>query len=301
VLLGVLAYLIWGFLPLYLRPLATHDPPFSAILILAHRVVWSVFLLAGLLTVMRMWGEVLAAVRSRRTLGMLAITTALVCVNWYTFTYVATTGQVIQSALGYFITPIVSAVLGMVFLKERLRPMQCAAFVLAACGVAYLGVRLGVVPTTALVLAISWGLYGLVRKIAPVEAVAGLAVETAFLFVPASVFLLVAVANDAPAARVSLPWMLYVMIGCAVLTTVPLICFSKSARILRLSTVGFLQYIGPTCQFLLAVLVFGEPFTRAHAVAFGLIWLALAVFIADAVRANYTARAAPPVPAQEPA
>ncbi len=298
--LGVSAYLLWGVLPLYLRPLSTHQPPLSTLLIISHRVVWSVALLAALLTYMGMWGQVLAAVRSRRTLGILAVSTAMVSINWTTFTYVATHGQVMQSALGYFITPIVSALLGMVFLKERLRPLQLAALALAAFGVAYLGVMLGVVPHAALLLASSWGVYGLLRKIAPVEALAGLAVETAILFLPALAYLLYAVAVDVPAARLSLPWLLYVAIGCGLFTTVPLLFFSKSARILRLSTVGFLQYIGPTCQFALAVLVFGETFTRIHAVAFGLIWTAIALFVIDALRHNYfTPRQSPPLP-QEP-
>lgn len=294
------AYLLWGFLPLYFKPLTAHDPPIPTQLIIAHRVVWSVALLTVMLTFLGQWGQVLAAVRSRRTLGILTVTTLMVSINWFTFTYIVTHGQVIQSALGYFITPIVSALLGMLFLKERLRTLQLVALGLAAVGVTYMGVMLGVVPKAALILASSWGLYGLLRKIAPVEAVAGLAVETAILFFPALFFLIYSVAVDSPGARVSVPWLLYLAIGCGVFTTLPLLCFSRAARILRLSTVGFLQYIGPTCQFALAVLVFGEPFTRVHAVAFGLIWLAIALFVVDAIRHNYfTSRGTPELP-QEP-
>lgn len=282
--LGVIAYLLWGVLPLYLYPLAGKV---STLQILCHRVVWSVVLLVGLLTVTRMWGEVYAAVTTRRTLGWLCLSTMLVGTNWFTFTYVATHGQVIQSALGYFITPLVSAMLGVVFLKERLRPLQVAAFLIALGGVVTLGVMLGVAPRAALVLAVSWGLYGLVRKVAPVEAVAGLAVETAILLIPAAGYLIFAAATNVEGGRPPPGLLLYIAVGCGLFTTVPLLCFSRAARILRLSTVGFLQYIGPTCQFLLAVLVLGEAFTRAHQVAFGLIWLAVGLYVADAVRQNY--------------
>lgn len=281
VVLGVTAYLLWGVLPLYLHPLSGQV---STLQILCHRVVWSVVLLVGLLTATGLWGQVWHAVSRRRSLLFMLASTTLVAINWFTFTYVATHGQVMQSAMGYFITPLVSALLGAVILKERWRPMQRWALLLAAAGVLAMGLMLAVPPKAALVLAFTWGLYGLVRKMAPVEAVAGLAVETLLLVVPAAAYLLYAAGADLPGGRPGLGLLLYLAVGCGIFTTVPLLCFSRAARLLRLSTLGILQYVGPTCQFLLAVLVLGETFTLAHQVAFACIWSAVALYIADAIR-----------------
>lgn len=281
VVMGVTAYLLWGILPLYLHPLSGQV---STLQILCHRVVWSVVLLVGLLTLSGLWGQVWHAVARPRSLVFMLVSTTLVAINWFTFTYVATHGQVMQSAMGYFITPLVSALLGAVILRERWRPLQRWALVMAAAGVASMAVMLAVPPKAALVLAFTWGLYGLVRKLAPVEATAGLAVETGLLVLPAAGYLLYAAAADLPGARPGPGLLLYLAIGCGVFTTVPLLCFSRAARLLRLSTLGILQYVGPTCQFLLAVLVLGEAFTTAHQIGFAGIWSGVALYVLDAIR-----------------
>lgn len=279
--LGVSAYLIWGVLPLYIHPLTGKVP---ALLILSHRVTWSVVLLVGLLTLLKGWPKVVTAFRTPRTMAMLALSTALLFVNWFMFTWLVTHNQTLQGSLGYFLNPLLSAALGMVFLKERLRPLQYTSFGIAAVGVIVLSVGLGVVPKAALIVATSFALYALIRKLAPVDAVAGLFVETAFLVPLAVVHLLYAAGTHAEGGNPSVGLLLYLALGCGVLTSVPLIFFSRAAKLLPLSTLGLLQYLAPTCQFMCAVLVFGETFTRAHAIAFPLIWVAVALFVYDTLR-----------------
>jgi chloramphenicol-sensitive protein RarD len=279
------AYLWWGFMPLYFRQV--QDVP--AVLVLAHRVVWSFVLLGVIVTAMRRWDELRAVLAQRRTLALLAASTLLLGCNWGVFIYAVQTHRVVQASLGYFIVPLVSAALGVTFLRERLRAGQWLAIALAAGGVVMLTWVLGTLPRIALAITFSWSGYSLVRKVAPVGPLVGVTVETALLLPAAVIYILATIylAGAAPLSSHDYGWLLLA----GVVTSVPLICFTAAARRLRLSTLGFLQYLTPTVQFLLAVLAFGEPFTRANAAGFVLIWTALIVYSLDSLRAY---QAAPP-------
>ena len=276
------AYLIWGLVPLYFKSVA-HVAPAE---VLAHRVVWSVVLLVLLLVVLRRIGVVGAVLRSRRTLVTLLVTTVLIGTNWFVFIWSVTNNQLLQCGLGYYMNPLVTVFLGFVFLGERLRPLQVLSVVLAGVGVAYMTIDLGELPLVALVLACSFAVYGLLRKTARVDALTGLTVETALL-TPAAVGYVVylAVVREVSFGSGSLGNDLLLM-SAGVVTSVPLLLFAVAARRLRLVTLGFLQYISPTGHFLLAVLAFGEPFTRTHMISFGFIWAALTLYSVEAARAR---------------
>jgi len=276
---GLLAYLVWGFFPVYFKALHA-IPPLEVV---AHRIVWSVLFLLALTAASGRWGEVRAAFASRRVIATLVGSTTLITANWLVFIYAVEQGQVLQSSLGYFMTPLVNVLLGTVFLRERLRPLQTASLLVAAVGVALLTARVGAVPWISLALAASFGLYGLLRKTAPVESLAGLLVET-LLTGPLALGYLVWLgvhgqgAFPAAAAKGAL-WLPLA----GILTATPLLLFAAAARSLRLATIGFLQYLTPSLQFALAVLAYGEPFTPTHLLTFILIWSGLALYTADAV------------------
>ncbi len=286
--LGITAFSLWGLLPVYLHPLSGHIHP---LIVLGQRVVWSVVTLAIMLTVIGGWQRVFALARKPGMLGWLTLTTTLLATNWYLFIYASTRGMNIQASLGYFITPLLLAVLGVWVLGEQLRVGQIAAFVLAGIGVIYLSVGLHAVPTLALALAGTWGSYGLVRKRLHVESIPALTIETAILAIPASIGLIWAAAANPvglAGARPELGWAAYLALT-GVLTTVPLLCFSSAAKALPLSVLGLLQFIGPTVQFLVAVLFFGEQFTHAHQVAFPIIWAGIGIYVAEGFWANRSA------------
>jgi chloramphenicol-sensitive protein RarD len=293
---GVAAYLAWGLVPLYFK-LVAHVPSLA---VLAHRVVWSVAFLLVVIAVQRRFPELRAAVRSRRLLGTLLVTSLLVAGNWLSFIYAVSTGQVLQASLGYFILPLVAVLLGMVFLHERLRPWQAAALALAAAGVLNLVIRQGVVPWLSLTMAITFAFYGLLRKLAAVAPLVGLTVETTLLLPPALAVVAWQVMRDASGtpgggsgAGVDVATYPLLMLA-GIVTAVPLLWFATAAKRLRLATLGFLQYIAPTCQFLLAVLVYDEPFTRVQAISFACIWTALVLYSVDSMMAlRDHSRAAP--------
>jgi chloramphenicol-sensitive protein RarD len=270
------AYLAWGVIPTYFKLLA-HVPP---LVVLGHRIVWSVMFLGVLLTLQRKWDEVAAAVRNRRTLGVLVCSTALIAVNWYVFIWAVSNNLILQASLGYFINPLVNVLLGVVILRERLRAGQVVGLLLATAGVFVLAISTGGVPWVALSLAFSFSFYGLLRKIAPVGPLAGLSVETAILF-PAALFV---VFGGSATTSLSFTGPTYpLLVAAGVITAVPLLLFAAGARRLRFSTLGFLQYLSPTCQFLLAVLVYHEPFKRHQLISFALIWTAIAVYMLETV------------------
>jgi chloramphenicol-sensitive protein RarD len=278
------AYGWWGLVPIYFKSVA-HVPPLS---VLAHRVVWSVFFLAIVTTAHRGWRDFRAVLRNKRTMLVLAGSTVMVSSNWLIFIYSVTYNQVLQSSLGYFISPLLFVALAVAVLRERLRGAQLVAIVIAALGVGYLVARFGQIPWIALGVALSFVLYGLLRKIAPVSPLVGLTVETMLLVPPALVVAGVQFSHDVRASAFDTPtYALLVLAG--VITTVPLLAFAAAARRLPLATIGFLQYLSPTGQFLLAVLAYGEAFTRDHAISFGCIWAALGIFSLGSVRA-YRAR-----------
>lgn len=275
------AYLAWGVFPLYFKALK-QVPPTE---ILAHRVVWSAVFLAGLVTATGRWSEVAAALRPARRIGVYALSTLLITTNWILYIWAVTTGRVLEASLGYFMTPLLNVLLGVLLLREHFPRRQLAAFALAFGGVLVLVVRLGTIPWLALALAASFGGYGLVRKKARIDPVVGLLVET-LLLAPAGAALigLRAAAHTGWLGADARTTVLLLLAG--VVTALPLIWFAHGVRSLRLSTMGLIQYVSPTLQFLCAVVIFHEPFTRAHAIAFSCIWLGLALYSAQALHAQ---------------
>jgi chloramphenicol-sensitive protein RarD len=275
---GILAYAWWGFItPIYFAIL--HDV--SAVELLAHRVVWGVPLLAVILSLRRQWPGVRESLRDAETLRILVITTLLITVNWFTFVLAVITQRTMEASLGYYANPLVNVALGMIALGERLRPGQWIALAIAAAGVAQLAIAERSAPWISLVLALSFAFYGLLRKRVRAAALPGLMVETGLMFpIAAGALVVIAVQGTGPRPAAA-PFLLPLA---GAVTIVPLAFFVVAARGLRLSTVGFLQYIAPTGQFLTAVLL-GEPFTRVRAITFVLIWIALTIYSIDLVRA----------------
>ncbi|MGD2097518.1 MAG: EamA family transporter RarD [Desulfobacterales bacterium] len=280
VIFAVSAFSIWGISPIYWKALRSVPAPE----IILHRIVWSFFLLVPLIILMRRWREFIRAFKNLRTLLILTSTALIVGGNWLLYIWAVNSDHLLQASLGYYINPLVNVVLGMVFLKERLRPPQILAVVLATAGVLYLTLYYGQFPWIALALAASFGLYGLIRKVAPVGALVGLTMETLLLSIPALLYLYyLDRLGEGSIFRVSLKLDLMLM-GCSVVTALPLLFFTLGARRLYLSTIGLLQYIAPSCMFFLAVFLFREPFAKAQVVTFALIWTALAIYSTDSVR-----------------
>ncbi len=274
------AFTAWGFIPLYFKAVAV-VPPLE---VLAHRVLWSLVLLLLIQLVRGRLGRVGAALRHGRTLAVLAVTTVLVAGNWLVFIWSVTNAHLLEASLGYFINPLVSVLLGFVFLRERLRPGQLLAVGLAMVGVLWLAVGTGTLPWVALFLAGSFGLYGLLRKLTRPDGVTGLAVETLLLAPVALGWLVLSGRRGVLVFGQGDGTLTWLLVAAGVVTALPLVWFAEGARRLRLATLGFLQYVAPSLQFLLAVVAFGEPFSRDHAVSFGLIWTALAIYSVDTAR-----------------
>lgn len=280
VLYGMSAYLFWGLAVLYFKALAA-VPPFE---ILAHRILWSVPLLAGWLAARGRLGDLRAALRERRAVAILCATTLLIGANWLLFIVAVASGRVTQASLGYYINPLLNVLLGVVFLGERLRRLQMAGVLLAAAGVTYMAASLGTFPFISLILAGTFGLYGLLRKTVAVDGPVGLTVETSLLLPVVIGYLIVQGARGELTFLQGSRTTDVLLLLAGLVTTLPLLWFTNAVRRLRLATMGFLQYLAPTLQLLLAVFVFGEPFTRVHLVTFSCIWGALALYSVDAIR-----------------
>ncbi|MDX5409698.1 MAG: EamA family transporter RarD [Thauera sp.] len=277
------AFVTWGLAPLYFRALGS-VPPFE---IVAHRVLWSALFLAGLLAAVSSTGgyaRVRAALAQPRLLALLTLTALLTSSNWLVFIWAIDAGRLLEASLGYFINPLVSVALGALFLGERLRPLQAVAVAIACAGVGWRVWQLGSLPWIPLFLAGTFGLYGLLRKRAPVDAVGGLFIETLVVAPLALGWLLWLHMHESLAfgSGAATDWLLPLT---GVITAVPLMLFAVGARRLPLATVGFLQYIAPSLNFLVAVLLFREPFDTTQLVGFALIWFALAVYSFDLLRA----------------
>lgn len=275
---GIAAYSIWGTFPLYWR-LVRHVP---ALEVLAHRIVWSAVVLAMVVLAMRsrsVWSSM-----SRRTVGRYALAAVLIAANWLLYIRGVNTDLVVEVSLGYFITPLVNVVLGVLVLRERLRPLQWLAVVVAAAGVAHLTRAYGGLPWLACGIAFSFGGYGLVKKTAPLGPVEGLTLETAILFLPAAVWLAMLLGADAGSFLRTGTAADLLLIGGGIVTIGPLLLFASAVQRIPLSVVGILQYISPTISFLLGVLVLGEPFSRTQFVGFAIVWTALLLFAVDGLR-----------------
>ncbi|HRX84400.1 MAG TPA: EamA family transporter RarD [Phycisphaerae bacterium] len=285
---GFTAYAWWGlFTAVYMKFVLQRVPVMEVVW---HRVVWCVVLLAVLVAVRRRWGTLLDVWRRRGTFLVLVASAALIAINWYLFARAVASNQLIQASLGYFINPLLSVALGFVFLGERLRVAQFISVVIALVAVTYLTIAKGAVPGLALGMALSFGLYELLRKVARVEAITGLLVETTLLLPFAGVYL-AWLAAEGVGKFVAGGWGIsLVLMVAGPITAIPLLLFVAAAKRLRLATVGFLQYLAPTGQFLLAVLVYHEAFDYRMGIAFAGIWAALALYSLDAVRVQRARR-----------
>lgn len=276
------AYLMWGLVPLFWKQLL-HIP---AAELVSHRIVWSLVFVLAVLAWQKRMPELKGVLRDRRRVLWLAGSTALISLNWGLYIWAVLDGRITEGSLGYYINPLVNVILGRVFLGETLRPAQLVSVGLAGVGVTWLAVQGDHFPWVAIALALSFGLYGLLRKQAPVRPLPGLAVET-LIAVPVAAFILGTRGVEGTwAFSISTPLQVAFVFAGGAVTALPLLWFAHAAQRLKYSTLGIIQYLSPTIQLLLAVLVYGEPFTRAHAVTFICIWAGVAVYAIDAVVAQ---------------
>lgn len=273
------AYFIWGIAPVYFKLIQQVAPGE----IMTHRVIWSFFFMLVLLTASRHWHHVRTVARHPKKVLLLALSAVVICGNWLLYIWAVNNHHLLEASLGYFINPLLNVLVGMVFLGERFRRLQWLAVALAACGVLIQVWQFGSVPVIALGLAVSFSFYGLLRKKIGVDAQSGMLIETSWLLIPAAIYLF-CIADSSTSHLGNNPISLNLLLAAAgVITTVPLMLFTAACGRLKLSTVGFFQYLGPTLMFMLAVLFYGEQMTSDKVVTFGFIWLALALFIADAL------------------
>lgn len=273
------AYIIWGLLPLYWK--ALHDVPASQIL--SHRIVWSLVFVGLVLTARHKWTWLRSALHQPRVLLTFALSGTLLGINWFVYIWAVNAGFIVETSLGYFINPLVNVLLGFLLLKERLRPAQWLALALALAGVLYLTFSYGAFPWIAITLAFSFGTYGFIRKTATLNSAEGLFLETALLFLPAFSFLLLSEIRGTGAFGHADLLTNMLLIGAGVATSVPLLLFAAGARRITLTTLGLLQYIAPTLQFLIGVLIYNEAFGLSRLIGFGMIWLALIFYTAESL------------------
>lgn len=274
---AVCAYILWGLLPVYWKELST-VPPYE---ILCHRMVWSLLFTLGLIMGMGRIRSFLRSLSNPRTVGIFLAAASLLAVNWLLYIWAVNNDHVIEASLGYFINPLITVFFGMVFLKERLRPGQYGALIIALCGVVYLTVWYGQFPWIGLSLACTFALYGLVHKKTSVPALEGLSLETMILFLPALMLLLYRESSGAGAfGHVDLSLTLF-LVGTGVVTSMPLLLFGYAAHNIPLSLLGLLQYIAPSINLALGILLYGEPFPPERMVGFMMIWGALLLYICE--------------------
>jgi chloramphenicol-sensitive protein RarD len=287
------AYLLWGFLPMFMKALA-HISPAEVI---AHRVIWSIPIAGAILWATGRYGDLMAALRTPKMLLMAAATAALISVNWGIYVWAIGAGHALDTALGYYINPLFSVFLGSVLLKERLSRAQVAAIALAALAVAVLTVEAGKLPITALGLTVSWGIYAYLKKSLPIGPNQGFFLEILLLLVPAIAYVGWLTWHGESHFLVGSTTDTVLLLACGLVTAVPLMLYANGAKLLRLSTIGIMQYIAPTMIFLTAVFVFDEPFGRAQMIAFPMIWAALLIYTTSMItqaRAASRGRITPP-------
>ncbi|MGA1473899.1 MAG: EamA family transporter RarD [Prochlorothrix sp.] len=273
VLYALMAYTSWGLLPLYWKQLQAIGP----VEILCHRIIWSLVFLGAIVLWQRQGAALRTLLKQPRRVATLLVTALILSLNWGTFIYAINSNQVVQSGLGYYINPLVNVVVGCVFLREPLTRWQGVAVGLAALGVGNFVFQLGIVPWLSLILAFSFASYGLIRKLTPVAPLQGLVVETA-LITPLALGVLAVLAQDTAPGFGRTPLLTVLLMGAGIITALPLIWFNHAAQQLPFSTLGFLQYIGPSLQLGIGVLIYGEPLTIVHGITFGLIWSGLAIY-----------------------
>ena len=280
-LFGISAYIIWGLLPLYWKLVEEA----GAYEILAHRGIWSLLICISLLALRKQLKSAYVMVRSSRTLSLLFLASGLLTINWGVYIWSVTVNRVVEAALGYYITPLINVTFGVLLLREKLRPAQWIAVTLAAAGVVILTLGYGSLPWIALVLAISWGSYSLIKKSLNLGALETLSLETLFAFLPNLVFLFIIQGNGS--AEFGSTWTISLLLfGAGAATVIPLLLFNGSTTRLPLSTVGLLQYITPTIMFFIGIFVNNEDISMTKVIGFAFIWLALAVLSRDLYRSS---------------
>ena len=285
------AYVLWGFFPIYWKFL--HQVP--ALQVIGHRIGWSFLLLTAIILVTRQWKSFRSTVLAPKTIGIYSIAAVLLSVNWLVYVWGVNAGFIVETSLGYFINPLISVLLGVIFLRERLRTMQWIPVGLAAVGVLYLTLTYGRLPWIALSLAFSFGTYGLVKKLAPLGSLYGLTLETALVFPIALLYLAFVDFQGTGAFLHEGVATDLLLIGTGVVTSIPLLMFASAARRIPLTMIGVLQYVAPTIQFLIGVFLYHEPFDHSRLIGFSLVWLALVIFWLE----NYIASRVPVPPIPE--
>jgi chloramphenicol-sensitive protein RarD len=276
ILFGLGAYALWGFFPLYWKQL--HEVP--ALQLLAHRIGWSFLLLVGVVVLTGQWSAFRAALDGR-TLRIYSAAAVLIAANWLTYVWAVNAGYIVETSLGYFINPLLSVLMGVLLLHERLRRTQGIPIALAGIGVAFLAFVYGRLPWIALLLAFSFGFYGLLKKVAPLGSLFGLTLETGILFVPALLYLAWSENHGSGAfVHAGLPATV-LLFGAGAVTTIPLLLFASAAKRIPLSLLGILQYVAPTLQFMLGTLVYREPFDVPRLIGFSIVWLALILYAGE--------------------
>jgi chloramphenicol-sensitive protein RarD len=286
------AYVFWGLFPIYWKWLQQVD----AVQLIGHRIGWSFLMLMIFVVFTQQFKALRLAVANRRVFWIYFVAAILIGINWLVYVWAVNASFIVETSLGYFINPLLSVLMGVLFLRERLRPWQWLPVALAASGVIFLSVAYGRLPWIALTLAFSFGTYGLVKKLAPLGSLYGLTLETGILFIPAVLYLLYADVTGSGAFLHSSLTTNLLLIGAGAVTTIPLLMFASAAQRIPLSMVGIMQYIAPTIQFLLGVLVYKEPFDQTHLIGFGIVWIALIFFAAESLWAR---RALPSEPIPE--
>lgn len=285
-LAGFAAFGVWGIVPVYWKLLRAVPAPE----ILAHRFIWTTLFLVALLSWQGRWPELMTSLRSRRALLFCLASGTAISINWLLFIWAVNVGRVLETSLGYFMTPLVNVLFGALFLRERLTRLQLIAVLLAFLGVLNLTFGYGKFPWVAVAICISWGFYGLLRKVSGTRPIPGLFLETTLLTPIALIYLLVMQRHGAAAFDLSRPTVAILLASTGIITGLPLVWFGHAARHLRLTTIGFMQYLAPSGSFLLGVFLYHEPFTRGHLVTFALIWIGLGIFTVDAVRRWHAGR-----------
>ena len=276
---AIAAYVLWGLLPFYWKQLET----LPALEVLAHRIFWSFATLALVLTGRGHWGRVRQV---GRVAGAYAAAAALISVNWFVYIWAVNSGFIVECSLGYFINPLVSVLLGVVLFGERLRPLQWMAVGCAGAGVLYLSISYGSLPWISLVLAVTFAVYGAVKKVARLGSLEGLTLETSMLVIPALAYLIYRHATGAGSFLQTGATTSWFLAGAGVVTTLPLVLFAGAVRQVSLSVIGILQYIAPTLQLMAGVLFYKEPFTHAQLIGFTGVWIGLALFAVDGWRSR---------------
>lgn len=288
---GLAAYVMWGFFPIYWKLL--HDVP--ALQVIGHRITWSFVLLILVILATRQWKNFRSAALKPKTIAIYFIAAILLSINWLVYVWGVNAGFIVETSLGYFINPLISVLLGVLFLRERLRTMQWIPIGLAAAGVLYLTVTYGRLPWIALSLAFSFGIYGLVKKLAPLGSLYGLTLETALVFPIALIYLMVVGFAGTGSFLEEGALTDVLLIGTGVVTSIPLLMFASAARQIPLTMIGVLQYVAPTLQFLIGVFLYHEPFDQSRLIGFSMVWLALIIFWVE----NYLAKRVPVPPIPE--